>query len=162
MTSVMLRASSRYRSSSAYSSQKLVRASDSAPSARPVAYSAAETMPSAASTPLPCSVGSACGVRSSALQRSIKPAAARATVDATATTRRDADSAASSGTTTSQIAANEEMPPVLSETTVTSPVSASDERTCALSKNPVRDKKYALRIGTISQANTTTSSVPGT
>ncbi len=40
------------------------------------------------------------------------PAAPSASVEASATTRRDADSAASSGTTTSQIAANEPMPPV--------------------------------------------------
>ena len=41
-----------------------------------------------------------------------KPAPPSAKVDASATTRREADSAASSGTTTSQIAANEPMPPV--------------------------------------------------
>ena len=59
------------------------------------------------------------------------PAAASAKVEASATTRRDADNAASSGTTTSQIAAKDEIPPVLSATAVTSPVSASDDSTCA-------------------------------
>src|SRR5258708_38539061 len=70
-----------------------------------------------------------------------RPAATSAKVDASATTRRDADSAASSGTTTSQIAAKEAMPPVSAATAVTSPVSASDDSTWALSYWPVRDKK---------------------
>ena len=62
-----------------------------------------------------------------------KPAPQSAKVDASATTRREADSAASSGTITSQIAANEPMPPVSSATAVTRPVSASEDSTCALS-----------------------------
>ena len=70
-----------------------------------------------------------------------KPAAQIANVDATATTRREAESAASSGTMTSQIAANEPMPPVSTATVVTRPVSASEERTCALSYWPVRERK---------------------
>ena len=70
-----------------------------------------------------------------------KPAPQIANVDASATTRREADSAASSGTMTSQIAANEPMPPVWTATAVTSPVSASDESTWALSYWPVRDRK---------------------
>ncbi len=68
------------------------------------------------------------------------PAAPSAKVEASATTRRDADSAASSGTITSQIAANEAMPPVSAATAVTRPVSASDDSTCALSYWPVRDR----------------------
>ena len=72
---------------------------------------------------------------------SSSPAAPSAKVEATATTRREADSAASSGTITSQIAANEPMPPVSTATAVTSPVSASDDSTCALSYWPVRDRK---------------------
>ena len=70
---------------------------------------------------------------SSSLASTSRPAAASAKVDATATTRRDAESDASSGTTTSQMAAKEVMPPVKAATAVTSPVSASEERTCALS-----------------------------
>ena len=58
---------------------------------------------------------------------------ASAKLDASATTRREAESAASSGTTTSQIAANEAMPPVNQATTVTRPVSESEDMTCALS-----------------------------
>ena len=72
---------------------------------------------------------------------SSRPAAPSAKVEATATTRRDADNAASSGTTTSQIAANEAMPPVPIATAVTSPVRASDESTWALSYCPVRERK---------------------
>ena len=69
-----------------------------------------------------------------------RPAATSAKVEASATTRRDADSAASSGTTTSQIAAKEAMPPVSAATAVTSPVSASEDSMCALSYRPVRDR----------------------
>ena len=54
-------------------------------------------------------------------------------VEASATTRRDAESAASSGTTTSQIAAKDPMPPVSQATVVTRPASDSEERACALS-----------------------------
>ena len=72
---------------------------------------------------------------------SSRPAAPSAKVEATATTRREADSAASSGTTTSQIAENDPMPPVPIATTVTSPVSESEESTWALSYCPVRERK---------------------
>src|SRR3954469_12118303 len=86
---------------------------------------------------------------------------ASASADAKPTTRRDADSAASSGTTTSQIAANDSMPPVAIATIMTRPASASDDSTWALSKRPVRDRKYDSRIGAISQANAATSRAVG-
>ena len=98
-------------------------------------------MPSAASARLLVRDPVTGGSRSSAPISSRKPAAPSAKVDASATTRREAESAASSGTTTSQIAANEPMPPVSTATAVTSPVSASEESTCALSYWPVRERK---------------------
>ncbi len=94
-------------------------------------------MPSAASAPT-SALGS--GSISCVPRNSNRPAAASAEVDATATTRRDADNAASSGTITSQIAANEPMPPVSAATAVTKPVSVSEDTTCALSYWPVRDR----------------------
>ena len=61
------------------------------------------------------------------------PAAPRATIEASATTRREPESAASTGTRTSQTAANELRPPVENATVVTSPVSANADSTWALS-----------------------------
>ncbi len=98
-------------------------------------------MPSAASAACSCSTVTAGGSR---LRPSISrrnPAPPSAKVEASATTRREADSAASSGTTTSQMAANEPMPPVSTATAVTRPVSASEDSTCALSYWPVRERK---------------------
>ena len=88
-------------------------------------------MPSAASAA--CELGLGVGKRCWVSSSTRSPAAPSASVEAVATTRRDADSAASSGTTTSQIAAKETMPPVDAATAVTSPVSASEDSTCALS-----------------------------
>ncbi len=90
-------------------------------------------MPKAASAPCSLAEVTAGGTRLPALSRSSRPAAPSANVEASATTRREADNAASSGTTTSQIAANEPMPPVSQATMVTKPVSASEDSTCALS-----------------------------
>src|SRR5208282_5877267 len=120
ITSVMLRASNRYRSSSAYDTKPLLRASAAAASASPAAQSAADTIPSAASAALPLAADA--GNRSSSPATTSRPAAARAKIEAIATTRRDVASVASSGTMTSQAAAKEVMPPLDTATTVTSPV----------------------------------------
>src|SRR5208282_558121 len=131
ITSVMLRASSRYRSSSAYDNDTGAHATTSTPSASPAAQSAADTMPNAASAAFPLGVG--VGSRLNPPKSTSKPAAASAKVDAIATTRRDAERAASSGTTTSQMAAKEAIPAVGTGNIVPSPVKASDDSTWALS-----------------------------
>src|SRR5208282_2515451 len=130
ITSVMLRASNRYRSSSAYDTQLLLRANVAA-SASPAAQSVAGTIPSAASAALPLVADA--GSRSSSPAPTSRPAAARVKIEATATTRRDPASAASSGTMTSQTPAKEAMPPLDTAAIVTSPVKASDDSTRALS-----------------------------
>src|SRR3974390_3819512 len=71
-----------------------------------------------------------------------KPPASSAKLEASVTTRREADNAASSGTITSQIAAKEVMPPVHQAIVETSPVSSTEDSTCALSYHPVCERKY--------------------
>jgi len=61
----------------------------------------------------------------------------------------------------SQAVANEAIPPVAAATTVPSVASATEDNTYAVSYRPVRERKYAVRIGMISQANTSTSSMLG-
>ncbi len=98
-------------------------------------------MPSIASVACWSAIASFGGTGSSVLMSRRDPAAPSATIEASATTRRDPDSAASTGTTTSQIAAKEPRPPVEDATVVTSPVSANDDSTWALSYWPARDRK---------------------
>src|SRR5471032_1776654 len=103
----------------------------------------------------------AAGSMSPALNSSNKPTAPNVNTEAAAATRRDDDNAASSGTMISHAVANDAIPPVAAATIVPSAVRASADSTCAASYRPVHERKYAVRIGMISHAKTSTSSMPG-